>query len=56
MPSWQFVDVIAPEDLVAQAMGWRRQGVQVIGGCCGLGSEHIRLLRERLPARVSPSR
>jgi methionine synthase I (cobalamin-dependent) len=56
MPSWQFVDVIAPEDLVAQAMGWLRQGVQVIGGCCGLGPEHIRLLRERLPAQVPRSR
>jgi 5-methyltetrahydrofolate--homocysteine methyltransferase len=28
--------------------GWvREQGVQIIGGCCGTGPEHIRALRER---------
>ena len=27
-------------------------GVQVIGGCCGLGVEYIRLLWDRLPQRV----
>jgi homocysteine S-methyltransferase len=54
MPNWQFVDVIAPEDFVAHAADWLRQGVQVLGGCCGLGPEHIRLLRERLPARMPP--
>src|SRR5262249_53355614 len=52
MPSWQFVDVIAPEDLAARALEWLRQGAQVLGGCCGLGPEHIRLLREQLPARL----
>jgi len=52
MPSWQFVDVMTPEDLLAYAMDWLRQGVQVLGGCCGLGPEHIRLLRERLPTQL----
>jgi S-methylmethionine-dependent homocysteine/selenocysteine methylase len=56
MPSWQFVNVMSPEDLVTYAMGWLRQGVQVLGGCCGLGPEHIRLLRERLPAQMPQSR
>jgi S-methylmethionine-dependent homocysteine/selenocysteine methylase len=52
MPNWQFVDVMAPEAFVTHAMDWLDQGVQVLGGCCGLGPEHIRLLRERLPARL----
>ena len=56
MPNWQFVDVMAPEEFVAHAMGWLRQGVQVLGGCCGLGPERIRLLRDRLPAQVPRSR
>jgi homocysteine S-methyltransferase len=55
MPSWQFVDVMPPDEFVAHAMGWLRQGVQVLGGCCGLGPEHIRLLRERLPAHLPRS-
>jgi S-methylmethionine-dependent homocysteine/selenocysteine methylase len=52
MPNWQFVDVIAPDDFVAHAVDWLRQGVQVLGGCCGIGPEHIRRLRERLPATM----
>jgi S-methylmethionine-dependent homocysteine/selenocysteine methylase len=56
MPNWQFVDVIPPEDFAAHAAHWLGQGVQVLGGCCGLGPEHIRLLRQRLPARLPPSR
>jgi homocysteine S-methyltransferase len=55
MPSWRFVDVIAPGDLVAHAERWLGQGVQILGGCCGLGPEHIRLLRERLPTRLGRS-
>jgi homocysteine S-methyltransferase len=55
MPSWQFVDVMPPDEFVAHALGWLRQGVQVLGGCCGLGPEHIRLLRERLPAQLPRS-
>jgi methionine synthase I (cobalamin-dependent) len=56
MPNWQFVDVIAPDDFVAHALDWLRQGVQVLGGCCGIGPEHIRRLRERLPATMPRSR
>ncbi len=52
MPNWQFVDMISPEDFATQAQGWLEMGVQLIGGCCGIGPEHIRLLKERLPARV----
>lgn len=53
MPNWQFIDMISPEDFAAAAQEWLEMGVQLIGGCCGIGPEHIRLLRERLPARVS---
>jgi homocysteine S-methyltransferase len=52
MPNWEFVDALAPEAFVAHAEEWLGQGVQVLGGCCGLGPEHIRLLRERLPTRL----
>jgi homocysteine S-methyltransferase len=52
MPNWRFSDVISPEDFVIRAENWLRDGVQVLGGCCGLGPEHIRLLRARLPGRA----
>lgn len=48
MPHWQFVDIVSPDDLVAAARTWRRMGVQIIGGCCGIGPEHIAALREAL--------
>jgi len=41
MPNWQFVDVISPEGLAEAARGWVRDGVRMVGGCCGLGPEHI---------------
>ena len=44
MPNWQFVDIIKPEDLVTIARGWARDGVQILGGCCGLGVPHIEAL------------
>jgi homocysteine S-methyltransferase len=44
MPNWQFVDVIAPEALAEAAQGWVSDGVRMVGGCCGLGPEHIAAL------------
>ncbi|MYB19750.1 MAG: homocysteine S-methyltransferase family protein [Holophagales bacterium] len=44
MPNWNFVDVIDPAHLLEEARGWVAAGVQIVGGCCGLGPEHIRAL------------
>ena len=46
MPNWQFVEIIAPDDLVREAQAWVDSGVQVLGGCCGLGPEHVGALAE----------
>jgi S-methylmethionine-dependent homocysteine/selenocysteine methylase len=43
-PNWIFNDVISPEDYGAAARSWLQQGVQVVGGCCGIGIEHIQVL------------
>ena len=47
-PSWKFEDIISPQAYLGYARQWINQGVQVIGGCCGIGPEHIRVLRENL--------
>jgi S-methylmethionine-dependent homocysteine/selenocysteine methylase len=52
MPDWQFADVISPEDYLAAAEQWVAMGAQIIGGCCGIGPEHIRMLKKRLPKQV----
>ena len=40
-PYWKFIDVISPADYAAACAAWIDRGVQVVGGCCGIGHEHI---------------
>ena len=44
---------LTPDEFVARAQRWVEQGVQVVGGCCGVELEYIRPLRDALPERVS---
>jgi S-methylmethionine-dependent homocysteine/selenocysteine methylase len=48
MPHWQFNDVISPDDYLAHARTWVAAGARLIGGCCGIGPAHIRLLKDQL--------
>ena len=43
---------LTPDEFVAQASRWVSEGVQVIGGCCGIEIEYIRPLRDALPERL----
>lgn len=45
MPKWHFEDVIPPDELLRFAAQWVEDGVQIVGGCCGLSPEHIAALR-----------
>jgi homocysteine S-methyltransferase len=45
MPNWQFEDVMPPMEFEGFAEAWIRNGVQIVGGCCGLSPEHIAALR-----------
>ena len=45
-PNWIFNDVISPEDYATAANSWLQKGVQVVGGCCGIGLEHIQVLKD----------
>ena len=44
---------LTPDEFVARAQRWVAHGVQVVGGCCGVELEHIRPLRDALPARLA---
>lgn len=44
MPHWQFEDVIKPSALAGFADEWVRDGVRIVGGCCGLSPDHIAAL------------
>ena len=48
MPNWNFVDVIDPATLAENAVLWANDGVRLIGGCCGLGPDHIAAVLQAL--------
>jgi len=49
LPDWRYEQVSSPEDYAAEIEGWiQNYGVQIVGGCCGTGPEHIRVLRQLL--------
>ena len=54
MPHWQFIDMISPENFAAEAREWIEVGAQVVGGCCGIGPEHIQELKRRLEEDAVP--
>ncbi len=43
-PHWKFDKSITPSDYADVALIWRGEGAQILGGCCGVGSDHIRAL------------
>ena len=43
-PHWKFVDNMSPEDYLNEAKSWVKNGVQIIGGCCGVGVEEIKAI------------
>ena len=49
-PSWKFENTISEHDYLSYARHWKDSGAQIIGGCCGIGPEHIRVLKDNLPA------
>jgi homocysteine S-methyltransferase len=52
LPDWRYEEVSSPEQYAAEIDSWIRDfGVQIVGGCCGTGPEHIRALRELLDSR-----
>ena len=43
---WMFEDIVSPADYRTLARGWIDRGVRIVGGCCGIGPDHIRALAE----------
>ena len=49
LPDWRYEEVSSPKDYAGEIEGWiQNYGVQIVGGCCGTGPEHIRALRQLL--------
>ncbi len=54
-PNWQYVEMTSPADYLRNAREWVGMGAQIIGGCCGVGLQHVELLREGLPGSIHES-
>jgi S-methylmethionine-dependent homocysteine/selenocysteine methylase len=52
-PNWVF-DGMTPAEYLEQAITWVDHGARLIGGCCGVGPEHIRPLAVGLAGRSRP--
>ncbi len=52
-PKWVFNNTISPEAYAEACLAWVSRGVQVIGGCCGIGPAHMRHLRSILPEKLA---
>ncbi len=39
---------LGPEAYAGFAREWRTMGAEIVGGCCGIGPDHIAELRSRL--------
>jgi S-methylmethionine-dependent homocysteine/selenocysteine methylase len=42
-------NAVTPEAFLEDAKQWVSMGARAVGGCCGIGPEHIRVLREGFP-------
>lgn len=55
---WRFDPGVSGDEYARMALGWREEGAQIIGGCCGVRPEHITAARARLsgtkPGRRRP--
>ncbi len=45
---WRFESDITGEKYAEMALEWREEGAQIIGGCCGVGPEHIAAAKKAL--------
>ncbi len=54
-PNWVF-DGLNPAEYLQQATAWAGHGAQLIGGCCGIGPEHVQILADKLPRHGGPAR
>ena len=52
-PNWAFVDQVSPDEYLADARRWVEAGAAIVGGCCGVGVEHIRALAKGLEGFVN---
>ncbi len=52
-PNWVFVNMISPESYLTESKKWVDDyRLQIVGGCCGIGMQHIEVLKPGLAIGV----
>ncbi|MEM7343317.1 MAG: homocysteine S-methyltransferase family protein, partial [Chloroflexota bacterium] len=49
-PNWAFIETISPEYYWSEAEKWLALEAQIVGGCCGIGPEHIQVVADGVRA------
>ena len=44
--NWTFEEVISPEHYSKYVKEWIERGINLVGGCCGITTEHIKYISE----------
>ena len=44
--NWTFEEVISPEDYSTYVQEWIERGINLVGDCCGITTEHIKYISE----------
>ena len=52
-PGWDFEQASAPAAFAHQAQTWLDEGAAIVGGCCGVGAEHISAARDAISERAA---
>ena len=45
---WRFEPGVGSAEYASMALRWRAEGAQIIGGCCGVGPDHVAAARTQL--------
>lgn len=53
---WRFEPGVGSAEYATMALRWREEGAQIIGGCCGVGPDHVAAARQRLEGTVPGDR
>lgn len=53
---WRFEPAVGSAEYASMALGWREEGAQIIGGCCGVGPDEISAARQAVEGTKRGSR
>ena len=45
---WTFNNIISAEEYCAYSSKWKKRGINFIGGCCGVHTDHIDMMSREL--------